>query len=70
MKEAIAIANSYRAYSAAIRIVCDTPMPDLKQKSRIVNYLYELGHQDWLKLVAMDCATFGRAFDASRAKAA
>ena len=63
-------ADSYRAYSKAIRIVSCTPMDDLRQKSRIVSYLYERGHENWIALNKLPISDFARAFDNSRATAA
>jgi hypothetical protein len=65
----VELADIYRSYSAAIRIVGHCAEGDLKRKSRIVTYLYEQGNAAWIQLVKLDCPTFGHAFDASRAKA-
>ena len=62
-------ADAYRGYSAAIRLMDQIRIEDLKLKSRIVSYLYEAGHVHWLELVKLDCREFAHAFDASRAKA-
>lgn len=61
-------ADAYRSYSAAIQLVSKTPMQDLKQKSRIVSYLYESGHVHHLILWKLPIEEFARAFDLSRAK--
>jgi hypothetical protein len=65
----VELADIYRSYSAAIRLVAHTEVPDLHHKSRIIHYLYEQGNAVWLQLVKLDCPAFGHAFDASRAKA-
>ncbi|HUD74219.1 MAG TPA: hypothetical protein VMQ76_04030, partial [Terracidiphilus sp.] len=68
LQEAIAHVDNYRAYSKALRLMSDTKPDDLHKKSRIVHYLYEQGNYEWLMLVGLECAIFGRAFDLSRAK--
>jgi hypothetical protein len=68
LQEAIAHVDNYRAYSKAMRLVCALRPDDLKKQARIIHYLYEQGNVEWLMLVRLEGAIFGRAFDLSREK--
>lgn len=65
---AVGLADSYRGYSAALRLVSRLPMEDLMLRFRIADYLWHVGHEDILKLMALPTEEYCAAFDLSRAK--